>query len=67
MANHTGGNEMRPPNNMTLEECREEERRRAPEFRRLIVARDEAQARLDAYLLRRKELTDRIIELLEAN
>lgn len=56
---------MRPLSNMTIEECREEEKLQAPEFRRLILARDEAQARLDAYLRRRKELTDRIIELLE--
>ena len=57
---------MKPLENMTLEECRIEEHDNALTFRELLADRDEAQARLDNYLRRRKELTERIIELLEA-
>lgn len=56
----------KPLSEMTLEECRKEEQEAAAEFGQRIADRDEAQARLDNYLRRRRELTARIIELLEA-
>jgi hypothetical protein len=51
---------------LSLQACRDLEAVRGREFELLVKARDEAQRKLDEWLQEGREITNRIIELLEA-